>query len=90
MDKKKLLLTLRPVGLIGIGVLLAGASAMLAGPTRGAAGLASGGLAGGLAATPTPVPVNEVGSTDWITLVSIIIVLIVITPILIRRKSWDQ
>ena len=84
MDKKKLLLTLRPVGMLGLGVVLAAASAMLSSPTRGAAG------AGALQATPTPLAVSEVGSTDWITLVSIIIVLIVITPILIRRKSWDQ
>jgi hypothetical protein len=86
VDKKQLLLTLRPAGLIGIGLLLAAASAMLAGPTHGAASLASGALQ----ATPTPTPVSEVGSTDWITLVSIIIVLIVIIPILIRRRSWDH
>ncbi len=58
---------------------------MLAGPTLGAAGSAEAALA----ATPTPAVISEVGSTDWITLVSIIIVLIVIIPILIRRKSWD-
>lgn len=83
MDRHKLLLTLRPVGMLGVGVLLAAASAMLGSPSLGSA------MVGAQTATPTPVPAAEVGSTDWITLVSIIIVLIVIIPILIRRKSWD-
>jgi hypothetical protein len=40
--------------------------------------------------TPTPRPegVSEIGSTDGIVAMGGIIVLIVITPILLRRKQW--
>ena len=33
---------------------------------------------------------SEIGSTDWITVMSIVIVAIVIVPILLKRKSWSQ
>jgi hypothetical protein len=42
--------------------------------------------------TPTP-PVedrSEVGSTDGIVLMGVIIVLIVVVPILLQRKSWSS
>ncbi len=86
---KRLFLILRPIALIGIGLLFAITGAVLAGqPASSAAGLTAGAFAA--AATPTPPPVSEVGSTDWITLTSILIVLIVITPILVRRKYWNH
>ena len=34
--------------------------------------------------------VSEIGSTDGIVLMGIIIVLIVVVPILLRRKSWSD
>jgi uncharacterized SAM-binding protein YcdF (DUF218 family) len=43
--------------------------------------------------TPTPTPstgVSQTGSTDWITLMGIIIVLIVILPVLFRRSTWTK
>jgi len=33
---------------------------------------------------------SEIGSTDWITLMSFVIVSIVIIPIFLKRKSWSQ
>lgn len=38
--------------------------------------------------TPQPVDESEIGSTDGIVAMGAIIVLIVITPILLRRKQW--
>lgn len=38
--------------------------------------------------TPQPEGVSEIGSTDGIVAMGGIIVLIVITPILLRRKQW--
>jgi hypothetical protein len=38
--------------------------------------------------TPQPEGVSEIGSTDGIVAMGAIIVLIVITPILLRRKQW--
>ncbi|HEX6270762.1 MAG TPA: hypothetical protein VFZ43_11030 [Anaerolineales bacterium] len=38
--------------------------------------------------TPQPEGVSEIGSTDGIVAMGGIIVLIVITPILLRRKHW--
>jgi hypothetical protein len=39
-------------------------------------------------ATPRPEELSKVGSTDGIALMGIVIALIVIIPILLRRKSW--
>lgn len=86
MTSKRHLHILRPAGLIGVGLLLAVGSAFLAPPAFGV----TAGMGAFAQATPTPQAVSEVGSTDWITLASIIIVLIVITPILIRIKTWDR
>jgi hypothetical protein len=84
---KRLIHIFRPVALIGIGLLLAVTSAAIGQPVLIATGLGAAVLA---QATPTPPPGSEVGSTDGLTLVSIIIVLIVVVPILIRRKSWNN
>jgi len=40
--------------------------------------------------TPQPEDVSEIGSTDGIVAMGGIIVLIVITPILLRRKHWTR
>lgn len=34
--------------------------------------------------------VSEIGSTDGIVIMGIIIVLIVVVPVLLRRKSWSN
>ena len=42
-------------------------------------------------ASPEPTgDVSEIGSTDGIVLMGVIIVLIVVVPILLRRKSWSN
>lgn len=83
---KRLVRTLRPVALIGIGLLLATASAAISQPVI----IGGGASAATVVPTPTPLVASEVGSTDWITLVSVLIVLIVVVPIIIRRKSWSS
>jgi hypothetical protein len=43
--------------------------------------------------TPTPTPstgTSHAGSTDWITLMGVIIVFIVILPVLFRRSTWTK
>ncbi|HEU0295745.1 MAG TPA: hypothetical protein VFR47_23600 [Anaerolineales bacterium] len=43
--------------------------------------------------TTTPQPVedrSEIGSTDGLTLLSIIIVTIIVIPIFLERKNWSQ
>jgi hypothetical protein len=43
--------------------------------------------------TTTPQPVedrSEIGSTDGLTLMSIIIVMIIVIPIFLKRKTWSQ
>lgn len=82
---KRLIQTLRPIALIGIGLLLALSSAAIHQPIH-----AGGASVAAAAQTPTPQAVSEVGSTDWITLVTFAIVLIVIVPILLRRKTWTN
>ena len=91
---KKLLPVLRPVALLGIGLIMAVLSA--------AVGTVAPGMGGDnlLAAvqylqttTPTPVVTGDtsrVGSTDSIVLMGIVIVLIVIMPIWLRRKTWAK
>ena len=41
-----------------------------------------------LTTTPQPLDASEIGSTDGIVAMGGIIVLIVLTPILLRRKQW--
>jgi len=33
---------------------------------------------------------SEIGSTDWITVMSFVIVAIIVIPIVLKRKSWLQ
>ena len=44
--------------------------------------------------TPTPTPpagtASQAGSTDWITLMGVVIVLIVVLPVLFRRSTWTK
>jgi hypothetical protein len=40
--------------------------------------------------TPQPADESEIGSTDGIVVMGVIIVLIVALPILIRRKHWRR
>ena len=40
--------------------------------------------------TPQPKDMSEIGSTDGIVIMGILIALIVIIPILLQRKSWME
>jgi hypothetical protein len=40
--------------------------------------------------TPPPQDLSEIGSTDGIVTMGILIALIVIVPIFLRRKSWME
>lgn len=79
---------IRSVVVVVIGLLMAVTSAAISG--SGIHSQSAGSL--NLQATVTPVvkSVSEIGSTDWITLVSVVIVLIILVPILILRKSWSK
>jgi hypothetical protein len=87
---KKLLPILRPVALIGIGLILAVLSAVVGtvSPNKGGNDLLA--AARYLQTSPTPTPIeniSRIGSTDGIVLMGIVIVLIVIMPIFLRRKT---
>ncbi len=83
----------RPILTIGIGLLLALFSAALT------AYSATPALQGNLAAaalflqptkTPKPHDLSVIGSTDGIAIMGFVIALIIIVPILLRRKSWME
>ena len=81
----------RPIITIGIGFLLALLSAALTYSTPPAMeGAFGGAVFFGMQPTPTPLPndLSEIGSTDGIVIMGILITLIIIVPILLQRKSW--
>ena len=91
---KKILPVLRPVALLGIGLIMAVLSA--------AVGTVSPDMSENnmlaaaqylQTASPTPTVTGDssrIGSTDGIVLMGIVIVLIVIMPIWLRRKTWAK
>ena len=83
---------MRPFITIGLGVVLALFSAALTYSTPPAL---QGNLAGAaLFLQPTKTPpakgLSEIGSTDGIIVMGVIIALIIIIPILLQRKSWRE
>jgi hypothetical protein len=86
---KKLLPVLRPAVLFGIGLIMAVLSAAVGSIPPGINGNNLSAAAQYLqAASPTPTAiegVSRIGSTDGIVLMGILIVLIVVTPLLMRR-----
>jgi hypothetical protein len=78
---------LRPIAVIGIGLLLALMSAAVSQPSMAREEPASL-LVVQATHTPAAQGASEIGSTDGIMLMSVVIVLIVIVPILVRRKIW--
>jgi hypothetical protein len=80
----------QPIMVIGIGLVLAVASAALSRPTLAPDTGYAAALSLQVTATPTAEEVSEIGSTDGIMLMSIVIVLIVVVPILLRRRSWEH
>ncbi len=83
---------MRPVLTIGIGLLLALLSAALTyyGPPTTPGGLAAAAFFVQPTKTPQPKDLSVVGSTDWITVMAFALALIIIIPILLRRKSWME
>ncbi len=80
---KKPLHILRPAVLIVIGLMLALVSAAVGQPI-------ALGLAGTPTATVTPPAVSssEIGSTDGLVLLSVIIVIIILAPMFLHWKTW--
>ena len=86
--KKKYLKTLLLI-LVGIGIIsFLTASSFIPFASQGLHSIAPQIL------TPTPTPStgtdSQAGSTDWITLMGVIIVLIVVLPVLFRRSTWTK
>jgi len=91
---KKLLPVLRPVALLGIGLIMAVLSAAVGTVSPDMSGNNMLAAAQSLqTASPTPIAAegtSRIGSTDGIVLMGIVIVLIVIMPIWLRRKTWAK
>jgi hypothetical protein len=83
---------LRPFITVGVGLVLALFSAALSYsvPSSTQANFASGALFLQVTATPEPEDLSVIGSTDGIIAMGFLIALIIIIPILIRRKSWME
>ena len=84
---------MRPIITVGLGSLLALFSAAISYSTppamEGTLGAAAF-LVLQSTSTPKPKDLSEIGSTDGIVFMGIIIALIIIIPILLRRKSWME
>jgi len=82
---------IHPFIVLGITLLIALSCAGLTYPARSSSLARTTGAALFFQTTPTPQPEKDrsvVGSTDGIVIMGGIIVLIVIIPILARRKAW--
>jgi len=82
----------RPIITLGLGLVLALFSAAL---TYSAPPTMEGNPAAGAfflqpTKTPKPEDLSVIGSTDGIIVMGFIIALIIIIPILVRRKSWME
>jgi hypothetical protein len=82
--------TLRPFITIGYGCILALLSAALNYSAPASMDAAMSGTAFLMQPTSTPQPkdLSEIGSTDGIVIMGVLIALIIIVPILLRRKAW--
>jgi hypothetical protein len=82
----------RPLLIICVGLMLALFSAALTYSAPPAMDESFGGAAFFLQSTSTPQPkdISEIGSTDGIVIMAFLIALIVIIPILWRRKAWME
>lgn len=77
----------RPLITLGTGLILALFSAALPAADR-----AFGAAAVFMQATSTPPQkdLSEIGSTDGIVIMGVVIALIIILPIVLRRKEWME
>ena len=83
---------MRPIITIGLGLVLAFLSAAVSSPRSPIVHGKPGATVFSLQTTPTPHPKDssKIGSTDGIVAMGVVIALIIIVPILLRRKSWMQ
>jgi hypothetical protein len=85
---------MRPILTIGLGLVLALFSAALtysySAPPVIERNLSTATVFPQSTTTPQPEDASEIGSTDGIIVMGIIISLIIIIPILLRRKSWME
>jgi FtsH-binding integral membrane protein len=92
--KKLMKKLMRPIITIGLGFILALFSAALTFSSPPAMEGTFGGAAAFFIMQPTSTPqtkdLSEIGSTDGIVFMGILITLIVIVPILLQRKSWME
>jgi hypothetical protein len=82
----------RPIITVGLGLVLALFSAALtySAPADVAEYPPSAAFLLQPTQTPDPQDLSEIGSTDGIILMGLIIALIIVIPILARRKSWTE
>ena len=82
----------RPIITVGLGIVLALFSAALtySAPPAMEGDFATAGFFLQPTTTPEPQDLSEIGSTDGIIIMGLIIALIIIIPILVRRKSWME
>jgi hypothetical protein len=83
---------MRPIITLGLGLVLALFSAALtySAPPAAQGDLAAAALFAQPTKTPQPKGLSEIGSTDGIVIMGFAIALIIILPILLRRKSWKE
>jgi len=82
----------RPIITVGLGLVLALFSAALtySAPPTVQGDLISAGLFVQPTTTPAPEDDSVIGSTDGIIVMGLIIALIIVVPVLARRKSWIE
>jgi hypothetical protein len=82
--------TLRPLITVTLGCILALFSAALSYSAPSTAPGEFGAAVFSMQPTSTPKPddLSEIGSTDGIVIMGILITLIILVPILLRRNSW--
>ena len=83
---------LRPIITVGLGLVLALFSAALtySAPPNIQGDLTSAEVFLQPTETPNPQDLSQIGSTDGIIVMGLIIALIIIIPILLGRKSWME
>lgn len=83
---------MRPIITVGLGLVLALLSAALtySAPPSTQTNLAASAIFLQPTATPPPQDLSEIGSTDGIIAMGFVIALIIVIPILLRRKSWIE
>jgi hypothetical protein len=82
----------RPLITLGLGLFLAFFSAALTyfPPSYTQSALSSAAFFSQTTPTPEQTDKSEIGSTDQIVVLGVTICIIVVLPILLRRKSWVQ